>query len=351
MNKKTILFLFYTVTFVTNCSYSNSSIDGLPFIDVTKNYPEKEYILTDIADVTYIHLNTPNDEYLYKGGIIYVTENSIVVKDASSGSVLFFSKDGLPKSRFNHYGNGPEEYLGGFQVVYDEATDDVFVYGYSPFIQVYSSKGEYRRKLYLPHGVKPSQMDCFDNQSLIVYDISGIQYKAQPKDSKDNITPLIDSSFFLISKTDGQVLDYIEMSATQIDLSVKTPSGGVMLAFFTGIVRHADGFLLCNPETDTVFLYSKNKDLTPIICKIPSVGSLEPKIILNNCLDVDKYQFMEVQTISYDNIGYRDRHKHYIRDKKTGEVKLQKIVLPDYKGKEIIIIFCSPFVRPIIAGC
>ena len=64
---------------------------------------------------------------------------------------------------------------------------------------------------------------------------------------------------------------------------------------------------------------------------------MDPKIILNNCIDVDKYQFMEVQTMSYGQIGHKEHHKHYMRDKKTGEIYRQKIVLPDYKGKKIII--------------
>jgi len=69
------------------------------------------------------------------------------------------------------------------------------------------------------------------------------------------------------------------------------------------------------------------------------VDKSEPKIILNNCLDVDKYQFMEVQTLGYDYfvLGDKRSDRHYLRDKKTGEVYQQKIMIPDYKGKKIVI--------------
>ena len=330
-----------TVTLLTCCSHGHLSTVGLPVMDVTKNYPEKEIILSDIADITYVHFDSKHDDFLYRGNIRYITENTFVVNDAATHSILFFSKDGTPKSRFNRYGNGPEEYWDIGSIVYDEATNEVFVGIYwMNIIQVYSSKGEYRRKLLLPHGVRVSQLVFFDSQSLIIYDDGRRLYKAQPKTPEDNmgyLTHTIDSSFFLISKANGQVLDYIQMSTSQNDLSFKTSSGGPMLPVFTNMVKHTEGVLLCNPETDTVFLYSKDKELMPINYKIPPVDKTEPKVILNNCMDIDKYQFMETQTVGYDYFGDNKRDKYYIRDKITGEIFEQKIVIPDYKGKKITI--------------
>ena len=178
---------------------------------------------------------------------------------------------------------------------------------------------------------------------LIMYNVLNRRYKAQQKLSEDNMdypTHTIDFSFFLVSKTDGQVLDYIQMPSSQNDLSVRVSGGGLIGTIIIDIVKHAEGFLLCTSETDTVFLYNKNRNLTPVICKIPPVGNMDPKIILSSCLDVDQYQFIEAQTMSYDLMArsdYRDYYKHYIRDKKTGEVYRQRIVMPDYKGKKIII--------------
>ena len=336
MLRLTVFILLFAIGLVSGCSRTNPSVDGLPVIDVTKNYPEKEIVLTDIAEVTYVHLDSKRDEFLYRGSIKYLTENTIVVVDESSHSILFFSKDGIPKSHFNRYGEGPQEYWGmGNPIVYDEAADEVFINVRSK-IQVYSSKGEFKRTFPLPSEVWINQMDIFDAQSLIMYNVRNSMMKAQQNlsgDNKDYQHHPIDSSFFLVSKTDGQVLDYIQMTTSQNDLSVRTPSGGLIGSVLTNIVKHAEGHLLCNPETDTVFLYNKNKHLTPIVWKIPLVGNMDPKIILNNCIDVDKYQFMEVQTISYE----KDNPKYLMRNKKTGEVYRQKIVLPDYKGKKITI--------------
>ena len=100
--------------------------EKLAFIDVTKEYPEKKIELTDIADVSYLYLNSKNDDYLYKGSIDYVTENNIIVIDRSQNSVLFFSKEGNPKSHFNRRGQGSEEYRDAYSVMYDEANECLF---------------------------------------------------------------------------------------------------------------------------------------------------------------------------------------------------------------------------------
>jgi hypothetical protein len=46
---------------------------------------------------------------------------------------------------------------------------------------------------------------------------------------------------------------------------------------------------------------------------------------------------MEIQTIGYGYLRDNNRDKHYIRDKKTGQVYQQKIRIPDYKDKKITI--------------
>jgi len=126
MKKEIALYLVLSFI-VTGCSSDKESQEELPFIDVSKEYPEKEIVLTDIADITYVYLNSSSDDYLFKGTIDYVTQNRIVVIDRSSHSLLFFSKDGNPRSRFNRRGQGPEEYTDAASVMYDEARDDVFV--------------------------------------------------------------------------------------------------------------------------------------------------------------------------------------------------------------------------------
>ena len=333
MEKSCFLLVFLSI-FVTGCSSDKQSHEDLPYIDVREDYPEKEINLTEIADVTYLHLNTENDDFLYRGSIDYVTQNTIVVVDRSSESVLFFSKDGNPKSRFNCRGQGPEDYLRATDVMYDETKDEVYIIpGFSDYINVYSSSGEYKRKLTLPQRNLNNQIVFFDDQSILVYDNSKMAQNLNKKSFGDQtaFSEQADSSFFLISKTDGKVLEYINLPSNNIDLSFPSNGGGFGVQLFGRVRKCPDGFLLYNPETDTVFLYGKDKPLTPYLHKRPLLSDLDPMIAMDICMDAGKFQFISVYF--YSNRGIQDP-KYYMRDKKTGEIFRQKIMFPDYKGKE-----------------
>jgi len=330
-------FLNYLIVFFVFVTSANSQMkDGLAFIDVKKNYPEKELILTDIADVSYVHLSTIDDDFLYKGTISFVTENTIVVNDFSSGSILFFSLDGNPKARFNHKGNGPADY-NGRPVLYEESKDEIYVLTSFPnHIQVYSSKGEYKRKLTFPQGALVQQVVSYDDKSLLVYDGSKSLKKLQPVKTPDSFSNENDSSLFIISKSDGKVLDYIALpNNNKVSLTFESGTGMFMI-FPTLITKCPEGFLLCHPETDMVFLYNSNKSLSPFMRKTPLVSDLDPIIYLDNCMDIGKYQFMRTESL-LPKEGSPLPQNFYFRDEKTGEVFRQKITLPDYIGKEFFI--------------
>lgn len=119
-NMRKVFYLVLSLV-IASCTSNKELQEKLAFIDVTKEYPEKKIELTDIAGVSYLQLNSKTDDYLYKGSIDYVTENNIIVIDRSQNSVLFFSKEGNPKSHFNRRGQGPEEYSDAASLMYDEA--------------------------------------------------------------------------------------------------------------------------------------------------------------------------------------------------------------------------------------
>lgn len=81
--------LIVITAFLASCSFEKQSKNSLLSIDIVKKYPEKDILLTDIANITYLCLNSDDDDYLYKGSISYITKNTIVVVDGSSGSILF----------------------------------------------------------------------------------------------------------------------------------------------------------------------------------------------------------------------------------------------------------------------
>lgn len=333
MRKENLLYLFLS-TLILSCTSHNQSKEELAFIDASIDYPEKEINLTDIADITYVYLDSKNDDYLYKGRIDYVTQNRIVVIDRSSHSILFFSKEGNPVSRFNRRGQGPEEYADAASVMYDETNDDVFVSpDFSNQIMVYSSGGEFKRKITLPQMNVNGQMALFDDQSILVYDNTKLWRAIMQKKSAELA---IDSTFFLISKTDGAVQEYIPLPNKSVDLSPKDPEGVFIGQISYGRVRKCpEGLFLYNPESDTVFLYRKDKSLTPYLHKTPLLGESGPITVMDICMDAGKFQFLSLspylQTEKFPTPIF------CMRDKETGEVFRQKITIPDYQGKDFVV--------------
>lgn len=329
------LYLFVLLIVATGCSSDKQTEKGLPCIDVTKNYPEKEILITDMADVHYLYLDTKEKEFLYKGGINYVTENTIVVVDRSSQSVLFFSKEGVPKSRFNRKGQGPEEYSNASAVMYDEEKDEVYVIpDFNNYIKVYSSLGEFKRRLTFPQINIGNQAVFFDDQSILVYDNTNLwrNINKQHAGDKSALTEQAnDSSFFLMSRANGEVLEHIELASNNA-INVSTINDGDFFGQigYTRVRKSPDGLLLYNPETDTVFLYNKEKILTPFLHKKPLLNHSEPMVVMDICMDAGDFQFMAVYPYLK---GEYPSAIYYMRDKKTDEIFRPTMIHPDYTGK------------------
>ena len=340
MTRKKYLLLLFLATFAIGCTSNKQTSGDVPFIDVRRNHPVKEIVLTDIADVTFVHFCTSDDDFLFRGGINFATENRFVVGCWSSNSVLFFSRDGTPISRFNRWGQGPEEYSQPdfSNIIFDEVTDEVFIPDLGTNrIQVYSSTGEFKRQLTLPHRNNlGSIIVSFNDQSLLIYNSevwwNSVFRKMAGDDSA--FSPGLDSAFVLISKIDGSLWGYVETPRPTVNLSIvysHLPVGGS----HRNIVKHSDGFLLGNSPNDTIYLFCRDKSLTPILRKIPLLSDGNRRILIG-MIDIGKYQFITVSD-RFMELRQVLREEFLVRNKETGEVFRQKLTLPDFQGREFFI--------------
>lgn len=310
---------FMFVLFLTGCTFSEETDDGLIQIDVNQVYQEKELNLKNIADVEYVYLES-NDDYIFQGGLKYITKTTIAVYDQATGSFLFFSKNGQPISKFNCKGDGPKEYVSMREFIYDEKAKELFVLTEGKII-VYSSLGVYQRSIVIPKDAKISEVVNCDDASLLLRD-----------ENTKSLFP-----FLCISKIDGSVLDGIELPQRKdIILAVvkqNEESISIIAASRNKIVKYDEGFLLTDHSIDTVFYYKKDKGKTPILVRTPSIQSMSPYVYLNSFIETGDYQFFQKITVQEEE-NYLPK-TYLMRDKKTGEIYKQKIIFDAFRGKQI----------------
>lgn len=127
--------------------------EGLPAFDLQKEYPKKEIILQDIADVSYIALET-NDKSLVSNYRIIMTDSLIITKNKNS-DLLFFDRSGKFLHSFNRTGMSGEEYgddISGYCI--DTKAQEIFIYdGIRKNIMVYDYKGAFKRTLKMPRNL------------------------------------------------------------------------------------------------------------------------------------------------------------------------------------------------------
>jgi hypothetical protein len=106
---------------MTGCGGGNKqTTDDFLTIDVTKSYPKKELILQDFMDVEYIALGT-TDEFVNQGVVLDIGEEIIVVKNrARDGDIFIYNRNGKGLRKFNHMGQGPEDYTNISSITLDE---------------------------------------------------------------------------------------------------------------------------------------------------------------------------------------------------------------------------------------
>lgn len=299
------------------CSCTSTDQEkGLTTIDLSKDYPKKEILLSEIADIQYVYMNEGND-YIYGGNPLYVSDHTFVFY--SEGSFLFFTKDGQPKSKFNHQGNGPDEYDYFSKVVYDEANDELYILSEKRLI-VYSSSGVHKRTiaLSLSDDKRITSMANYDNGSLLLFD-------------SDN--------FVLISKADGSELKRLDVSSGEkVKLyAIKQDEQRVSVIASTQnqIVNYKDGLLLSDYSTDTVYFFNKNKELIPVLIKQPSIHSMDPVIYANAFVEATDYLFYRKITVKVQNGQLPS--VYLMQNKKDGTVYEQEIKMDDFKGKQVEI--------------
>lgn len=297
--KHLILLIFFLVG--SQGMSSQSKTHDLPVFDFSKNYPQKQMRLQDMADIEYVPLET-TDEILLGGSSVLsaVTDKYILVHEVRLGDIFLFDrKTGKLYSHFNHKGQGGMEYSwikNG--TILDEKKEEIYVC--SQFIYVYSLKGEYKRTLKINGFENDMKIFNFDDESLLIYDDVIIEPGRENRTKKD--------PYRLVSKKDGSLISvlgihfakrYSNKIAQQSDNNMWRP----FQFYYPQNMYYGSDLMIADISSDTLYHLSPKEGLIPVLIRNPSIHASEPRSIWFPLLTIDRYVYFGTFLLDFNTTG------------------------------------------------
>ena len=270
-------------------------------VDVTKIYPESEYVLQEVAEVEYLPLETKDDFLIDYVRVLYMDDKEIFIGNRGG----FFTYDritGKALRSFNRQGNGGQEYPFILKLTYDRENEEIGILTPGNRVCVYHPQGGFKREFSVPMGTR--EMYQLDKCRLLI----------------DREIDTLLRPFSVISQQDGSELDKIGVSIpSKIQRPVRVSPDGqiVMVMFIEQIQGSGNKFLLSNVSADTVFSYTLDGVITPVLVRTPSVQKMDPKIILLAGTDYGRFFFFNTEHFG-DDPGIPAQKLAY--DRHTGEI-------------------------------
>jgi len=300
---------------------------GLVTLDVTKDYPEKKIVLQDLADVKYIPLETKKNALLpNSAGCLGYVSDSLIVARTSDNEIVLFNGDGSVRSSFRHVGQGSKEYQYIIGMAVDPKAQEIFIVDYllKYRMQVYSFTGQYKRTLPIPYKMILNSLQDFSADCLLACDMDvnqGISNRAKP--------------YMLLSKKTGEIVKELDIHFTKrMSNRMSKPFGEnqtISAALgYDPIVRCEDSYVIGDLSADTIYTYTPQGVLSPMLVRTPPVLSMEtPKVI---CPDfkTGSYFFFDLVDFDFDfeaRSGFSSKYMVY--DYAAGKPYVCKLVNRD----------------------
>ena len=329
--------LFVMFGFI-GCNESRRQSEGLIIVDVTNtDYPIKELILQDFMDVEYIALET-NDDFINQGFVQSIGQKIIVVKNGiNDGDIFIYKrKTGEAIRKFNHKGQGAEEYVAISGIVLDEDKYEMFVTdNVTRRMLVYNLDGKYQRSFKFQKNAMYKKIYNFDKQNLICYNFSS---------SNDG------QSFAIISKQDGSITQEIQIPFEEIKSiyiflrdEANDMTYGAAPYIYPIIPVPNNNWILVEPSSDTIYSYSSEYEMKPFLTRVPSIQSMNPEVFLLPSVVTDRYCFMEIVKKEYSfstGKGFPSTFLMYDRQEKS--IFRYTVNNADYSYKNIVNMVLSP---------
>lgn len=328
---------FMLALLATGCGDANQKPSALPQIDVQTNYPEKEICLQDVAEVSYIALDS-QDGILFRGNVNDFSDKGIVIMDSQNNRLIFFDKQGKFQHVIQRQGQGPEEYSMMLDALVDWDKEDVFVFDSGSRIVVYSLDGTFKRKLPLNANLVQHDAYIWSDSQLVA-----CRYGNWDKDEK--LVPY--QPIVLLSKEDGKMdsLSYRKehsfptyIGAKEMNIRIHWPS-----------LDKLNGDVYVNDlSADTIYRWdARTQALQPVMTRTPSVTLDDLDGYFMDLKGVSsQYYFLHflARQASMDShfVMVDEKSRNAVYDRKEGKVYHPKFTNKDYPSMEKIHLnFCE----------
>ena len=284
MNKTNIFLLACCLICSYACTSQPQSTTGIPVVDFEKEYPQKDLLVSENADVEYVRLET-TDEVLLDGlaGLyLSVTDRYIVTNNSKEGRIFVFNRQGKHLYNFMRKGNSGEEFMYAKKVRVDDKAEEIFVLDARNKVLVYTLDGKFKRVFDLPKDMRADDLWNYDDEWLLSYD----NYNLDRGD-----LPCAEQPFFLISKKDGQVKRIGVNAKDRIGPRIyfeKNGQRGVMAVSMNYIYKNGDEFVLSELGNDTVFML-KNDEISPLLVRTPGSKDKDVRSMMSAPLKLGDY--------------------------------------------------------------
>ena len=284
MNKTNIFLLACWLICSYACTSQPQSTTGIPVVDFEKEYPQKDLLVSENADVEYVRLET-TDEVLLDGlaGLyLSVTDRYIVTNNSKEGRIFVFNRQGKHLYNFMRKGNSGEEFMYAKKVRVDDKAEEIFVLDARNKVLVYTLDGKFKRVLDLPKDMRADDLWNYDDEWLLSYDNYNLD--------REGLT-CAEQPFFLISKKDGQVKRIGVNAKDRIGPRIyfeKNGQRGVMAVSMNYIYKNGDEFVLSELGNDTVFML-KNDEISPLLVRTPGSKDKDVRSMMSVPLKLGDY--------------------------------------------------------------
>ena len=271
--------LFYSAALMlallaTGCGDANQKTSAIPQIDMNADYPEKEICLQDIAEVSYIPLET-TDEFLLNENARMMVVSSKGILCVSDNKAYILHPDGKLRLTLDKRGEGPMEYRFLVCADVDWERKEIYVHDDSQkAVVVYSLDGAYKHKFMVDVNIR--QHDFLnDNQGHLVF---YREYQGKVREGKiDPYRPVV-----RLSLEDGKVDSLSLQNHYHTNMGIKARLGdrNVTLVVRTPALTQLNGNVYVSEvASDTIYRLVDDKH-EPVIVRTPSVQNEGEKYLL-----------------------------------------------------------------------